>query len=58
MKKTYTTPKSECVNLISENMIAASIGVSDTTIDAGNAFSNKKGGWSSDDWSGVEEEEF
>ena len=41
------------INLVTENMIAASIAVKPGEADQ---MSIHKGGWSSDDWSGAEED--
>lgn len=53
MKKTYISPNSEMINLVTENMIAASLQPKPGEADQ---WSNHKGGWSSDDWSGAEED--
>ena len=54
MKKTYMTPRSIQLNMETEQMIAAS----GLNINPGQAdqWSNEKGGWSCDDWSGEGEE--
>ena len=54
MKKTYIIPSSIQLNMETEQMIAAS-GLS---IKPGKAdqWSNERGGWSCEDWSGEDEE--
>lgn len=59
MKKKYIAPDSETIVLTTENLIAASptIGINkDQQVDASGSFSNRHGGWNSDDWSTSEEE--
>jgi hypothetical protein len=55
MKKIYIKPETLEVNLSTEGMIAASVGVvrGHEAVDAGTAFSNKKSFWDTED---VEEE--
>ncbi len=57
MKKVYITPSAEALNFVAETMLAGSIKieVGDDTVDAGTSFSEGKGGWSSENWSGEEE---
>lgn len=52
MKKTYISPSSEMINLITENMIAASLQVKPGEAEQ---WSNHKNGWSSEDWSGEDD---
>ncbi len=54
MKKTYIRPETQVVNIHTEGMIAASIRISDTTVDTSNGgqLTNKK-----DPIWGTEEEE-
>ncbi len=58
MKKVYITPSAEALNFVAETMLAGSIqlGVGDDTVDAGTSFAEGQGGWSSENWSGGEEE--
>ena len=49
MKKTYFAPESLTLEMKSEKMIAASVGVSNKEVDASNALSNKKDMWGKSD---------
>lgn len=57
--KTYTKPSVEAIQLSLENRVALVIGSADSapTIGGGDAgWTREKGGWSSEDWAEVEEE--
>ena len=57
MKKTYICPNSVMVNLIAENMIAASAQLTVNPNEEAEQWSNHKSGWDCESWS-TEEEDF
>ena len=58
IKKTYTTPKAEAITFYTESlMTTASLIQSDETVGGASALSNERGGWSSDNWSNVDNED-
>lgn len=55
MKKTYIQPSATVVALFAdEDMLLA---LSQTKADGSEALSSEKGGWNSNDWTSVEEED-
>ena len=50
MKKTYMAPTAQAITFDAMTMLAASIKVDNTEVDASTFFSGEKG-WSSDSWS-------
>ncbi len=57
MKKQYIIPASEAVAIgLESQILAGSMVVSDDELSGSDALSNSAGGWSSENWSGGEEE--
>ena len=57
--KNYQQPESRVLSLSTESMFAASVGYSDSTPtgtgdNIGKQYSNRQGGWNSEDWQGEE----
>ena len=57
--KNYQHPESRVLSLSTESMLAASVGYSDslptgTGDNIGKQYTNRQGGWNSEDWQGEE----
>lgn len=57
--KNYQHPESRVLSLSTESMLAASVGYSDSTPtgtgeNIGKQYTNRQGGWNSEDWQGEE----
>ena len=57
--KNYQHPESRVLSLSTESMLAASVGYSDSlpngnSENIGKQYSNRQGGWNSEDWQGEE----
>lgn len=51
MKREYETPVAATVELLHEQMLAASIGINQQQeVDGGEGWTNSKQGWSCEDW--------
>ena len=56
MKKNYMQPKSACIDIVSEGMIASSDPIPvNPGGNTGDAASNHMGGWNSSNWTEYEE---
>lgn len=57
--KNYQQPESRALSLSTESMLAASVGYNDSLPigdgeNIGKQYSNRQGGWNSEDWQGEE----